>query len=294
MAKSGEILFQTVNGMVFVLFAIICIYPFYYILLVSISDSYAVSMGNVFLYPIGFTLDNFFRVFQLKGFAMAFAVSASRAVVGTMITLFFSSMLAYICAKNELIGRKWVYRATVFTLYVNAGLIPWFVTMKSLGLQDNFLLYVLPGAVAGFNVVLIKTFMESLPTALEESALVDGAGYFTIFIRIMLPLSTPVLAAVAVFTAVAQWNSWQDNFFLVNKAHLKTLQLILIQFLQQAESIARLVQETGDLNQARESHLDPFQIRTTVTIVTVIPILFVYPFLQKYFAKGILLGAVKG
>lgn len=289
-------MFQSVNALVFILFALICIYPFYYLVLVSVSDAEAVSRGDVLLYPIGFHLHNFMNVFRLEGILPAFGISTARTVLGTLLMLGFSSMLGYISTKNELIGRKWIYRATVFTMFLNPGLIPWFVTMRSLGLQDNFFLYILPGIISPFAVILIKTYMESISPALEESAVVDGAGYFTIFTKVILPLSTPIIAAVAVFNAVGQWNSWQDNFFLVSNPHLQTLQLILKDFLSEAEMLANLLQSgtNGLSNLSQAKQLNPFAVKTTITVVTVIPIIIVYPVLQKYFVKGIMLGAVKG
>ncbi|RAV12181.1 carbohydrate ABC transporter permease [Paenibacillus contaminans] len=296
MATKKDFLFQFANTLVFLLFALACIYPFYYIFIVSLSSAEAVSRGDVILYPVGFHLDNFKQVFRLEGVWTAFGISAARTVIGTFITLFFSTMLAYICTKQEMLGRKWIYRATVFTMFLQAGLIPWFVTMKLLGLQNTFWLYVLPGMIAPFAVVLIKTYIESIPASLEESAVVDGAGYFTILIKIVVPVSVPIIAAVAVFNAVGQWNSWQDNFFLVNDPKLQTLQLVLKNFLDQAEMLANMLRSgNSSLSTVSEmKRLDPFAVKTTITVVTVLPILCVYPFLQKYFVKGIMLGAVKG
>ncbi|MDF2725000.1 MAG: sugar transporter permease [Paenibacillus sp.] len=297
MAGKKDFWFQTANALMFLLFAFVCLYPFYYIFLVSVSDADAVSRGSVLLYPIGFTLDNFVHVIRLDGILSAFLISVARLAAGTLLTLFFSSMLAYIVTKKELPGRKWIYRATVYTMFVQAGLIPWFITMKTLGLQNSFLLYILPGIISPFAVILIKTYMESaISPALEESAIIDGAGYFRVFASIMVPVSMPVIAAVAVFSAVGQWNSWQDNFYLVSDSRLQTLQYLLLNFLQQAEMLAKAVQ-LGDgnaLEMARRRPLDPFAVKTTITMVTVIPIMLVYPFLQKYFVKGIMMGAVKG
>ncbi|MFD0716259.1 carbohydrate ABC transporter permease [Paenibacillus sp. GCM10027626] len=291
-----DLLFQSVCAVLFLAFAAVCIYPFYYIVLVSISSADAVSRGEVIVFPIGLHWDNFVQVFRLNGILTAFGISVARTVAGTALMLFFSTMLAYICTKQELIGRKWIYRATVFTMFFQAGLIPWFVTMKMLGLQNNFLLYILPGILSPFAIILIKTYIESISPSLEESAIVDGAGYFTVLMKIVAPVSVPIIAAVAVFNAVGQWNSWQDNFFLVNDPRLQTLQLILKNFLSQAEMLANSLKGgKTDLDTAsRSQQLDPFAVKTTITVVTVIPILLVYPFLQKYFVKGIMLGAVKG
>lgn len=298
MREKNDWIFQTVIIIGFTLFTLACLYPFYYLFLVSISDPDAVARGQVIIRPVGLTIANYYRVFTLRGVFSAFIVSAARTVIGTSITLFFSSMLAYVVTKKETIARKFIYRSTVFTMFVSAGLIPWFITMKTLGLNNSFLLYILPGAVSPFAVVLIKTYIESIAPALEESALIDGAGFFTIFTRIILPLCKPVIAAVAVFSAVGQWNSWQDNFFLVSKPHLQTLQYLLVNYLREAEQITRAAAQSTNnsafFNQIKNQPLSPFSVRATLTVVAVFPILLVYPFLQRYFVKGIMLGSVKG
>jgi ABC-type glycerol-3-phosphate transport system permease component len=296
MGKWSEISFQTINYTLFCLFAVICIYPFYFLFLVSVSDASAVSRGDVLLWPVGFHLTNFINVFQLNGIFSAFMISVGRTVIGTLLMLIFSCTLAYIVTKQELPGRKWIYRATVITIFFQAGLIPWVVTMNFLHLDNTFWLYVLPGIISPYAVILIKTYMESISPSLEESALIDGAGYFRILWSVMVPLSLPIIAAVSVFNAVTQWNSWQDNFFLVTDPQLKTLQLTLLEFLQQAELLARVIQSGNqDMNSIKNSmQFDPFAVKTTITMITVFPIMLFYPFMQKYFVKGIMLGAVKG
>ncbi len=296
--KPGELLFQAVTVTAYLLFALLCLYPFYYLMLVSVSDPSAVSRGAVILFPSGFNLIYYDRILRMNGIYNAFLVSCARTVIGTAITLFFSSILAYVVTKTEMVARRFVYRATVFTMYVSAGLIPWFIAMKTYGLKDSFLLYILPTAVSPFAIVLIKTYIESIPPSIEESAVVDGAGYFTIFRSIVLPLAKPVIAAVAVFAAVYQWNQWQDNFFLVSKSSLQTMQYTLMLFLRQAETLAlAMAQNSKDpllLEQLRRQPLNPFTVRTAITVVTIVPILVVYPILQRHFVSGIMLGAVKG
>ncbi|WP_020618941.1 carbohydrate ABC transporter permease [Paenibacillus daejeonensis] len=286
-----EWVFQIANLIVFTLLLLICLYPFYFILIQSFSDPIESSRNIVALYPLGFTLQNYVEVFALPGLALAFIISVLRTVLGTVISLFFSSIFAYTLMKKELPGRKILYRISILSMYLNAGLIPWYIVMRNYHLNDTFLLYVLPGAVSVFNVILIKTFMENVPSALEESARMDGAGYWTIYSRIMMPLSIPVLAAVAVFTAVGQWNTWMDNLLLINNNKLNTLQYILLQYLNQAEMIAAQVKEGGN---AAGYQISPFSLRMTVTMVVTIPVLLVYPIIQRYFVSGIMLGAVKG
>ena len=163
--------------------------------------------------------------------------------------------------------------------------------MKMLGLQNNFLLYVLPGLVSAFNVILIKTYIESISPALEESAFIDGAGYFTVFRKIIFPLSMPVIATVAIFTAVGQWNSWTDNMFLANTKDLQTLQLLLYNYIAAAE--AQLAAVKNQLNKIKV-FVTPNSIKMTITMVVTLPIIIIYPLLQRHFTKGIMLGAVKG
>lgn len=293
-----EHLFQSANYLIFALFTIACIYPFYYILLVSLSDPIEASKGMIVWLPADFTLNNYERLLQIDGIANAFLVSGTRAVVGTAITLLCSSLFAYGLTKQQTYGRTFMYRAVVISMYLNAGLIPWFITMKALGLKDNFLLYILPGAIGPFFLILIKTYFEQISASIEESALVDGAGYFKIYWSIIMPISTPIIAAVAVFSAVGHWNSWQDNFFLVGKDNLQTIQLVLLNFLRESETIAQQLaqnQQNGLQELASSSRtLTPFTIKTTITMVVSIPIILVYPFMQQYFVKGIMLGAVKG
>ena len=176
-------------------------------------------------------------------------------------------------------------------MYLNAGIIPYFMVMKAYGLKDNYLLYILPGAVGAYNVILIKTYMENIPAELEEAARIDGAGYFKAFVKVIFPVCTPVLATVTIFSAVSQWNSWQDNFYLVRDPKLKTLQLLLMEYLQNMDSTL-----ITDINTAldRMNRTSTLSLKTCISVITMIPIMLVYPLFQKYFVKGIMLGSVKG
>lgn len=287
-----EILFQCIMVLLFGLMFIVCFYPFYYIFIVSISDPGAASRTPVGLLPVQFTLSNYRQVFELNGIFRSFLVSVLRTGAGTVVTLVFTSILAYTLTKKELPGRKFFYRFAVVSMYINAGLIPWYLTMRSLGLKDSFLVYILPTAVSAYSLILIKTYMESISPALEESAMMDGAGYFTVYRKIIMPLCVPILAAVVVFTAVGQWNMWTDNLLLVNKNSLKTLQLTLLEYLNQASNIASQARSGGSVMGG--TAITPFALRMTITMVVTLPILMVYPFMQKYFIQGIMIGAVKG
>ena len=289
---TGEKVFQGSMLILFTLLFIGCFYPFWYIFIVSVSDAAAVQKTTVSLWPIQFTLNNYKQVFELNGIWHSFFVSVARTVAGTVVTVFFTSILAYTLTKEELILRKFFYRFAVVSMYINAGLIPWYLTMRSLGLKDSFLVYILPTAVSAYSLVLIKTYMESISTALEESAMLDGAGYLTIYLKIIMPVAVPILAAVIVFTAVGQWNQWYDNLLLVNDNNLKTLQYTLLEYLRQATNIANEAKSGNMIGAA--AAITPFTLRMTITMVVTLPIIIIYPAMQKYFIQGIMVGAVKG
>ncbi|BBI35891.1 sugar ABC transporter permease [Cohnella abietis] len=243
--------------------------------------------------PKGLNFVNYEKLLQMNTLYSTVLISVLRTVIGTLITVACCTFFSYIVTKPELYFRKFIYRFVVITLYFNAGLIPWYLTMRYLHLDNNFLLYVLPSAISGFYIVLIKTYIEQLPAALEESAMIDGAGYWTVFQNIIVPLSMPIIATIAVFAAVGQWNAWQDNYFLVTKQSLQTLQVMLYNYLNSAAAMANV--NPSDFLDKNVSHrLTPESIKMTMTMIVTLPILFVYPFMQRYFVKGIMLGAVKG
>lgn len=287
-----DVAFSIFNYTFLSLLVIVTIYPFYYIFIYSISDSIEAQKG-VYLWPAGFSLEAYKTTVQLPGIADAAIVTLGRTILGTVITVLSCSFFAYLITKNELPFRRFIYRFVLITMYFNAGFIPWYLTMKTYGLQNNFLLYILPTAISGFNIILIKTFIEQLPPSLEESAKIDGAGYFRVFASIIFPLSMPIIATIAIFSAVGQWNTWFDNFFLVENPKLQTLQLVLYNFLNQSSSLSNMSTEQltrGDMVRT----LTPQSIRMTITMLVTLPIVLVYPLLQRYFVKGIMIGAVKG
>lgn len=291
----GDVVFNIINYTVFILFTFICVYPFYFIFINTISANDLSENGQVILYPIQIHFDNYANIFSISGFGEATFITVMRTVLATAVTLVGSSLLGFLFTK-EMWHRKFWYRFLIITMYFNAGLIPWFMTMRTLGLTNNFLAYILPAVVSPFNVILVKTYIESTPVALQEAAEIDGAGIMTIFTKIVLPLCKPILATIAIFSAVGQWNSFQDTLILMTDSHLYTLQYILYVYLNQANSLALIVQNSMDVNtiQNAATQITPTAIKMTITMVVVFPILFVYPFFQRYFTKGIMIGAVKG
>ncbi|MCD9020644.1 carbohydrate ABC transporter permease [Cohnella silvisoli] len=288
-----DILFQIVNYALLVTFTFCCFYPFYYIFIYSLSDASEIA-GNVSFAPVGLTLHNYTKIFELNDIGQAFLISLLRTITGTAITVFSCMLFSYLLTRKELVARKLMYRSVIITLYFNAGLIPWYLTMRMYGLKDNFLLYILPSAIVGFFVILIKTFIEEMPIVLQESAMIDGAGYFRIFRSVIFPLALPIAATIAVFQSVGHWNAWTDNFFLVRDPHLQTLQMILWDYLNEAEFLAERMRDMTSMGNVSRVEMSPETIKMTITMIATLPILVVYPMLQRYFVKGIMLGAVKG
>jgi putative aldouronate transport system permease protein len=289
----SEIAFQTVNYTLLILFMLACIFPFYYIFIYSLSDS-SMALTGITLFPKGFTFIAYTKVFVIEGILNGALISVLRTVLGTALTVFVCSLFAYLMTLQQFPLRKVFYRYLVITLYFNAGLIPWYIWMRQLHLNDNFLLYILPSAVNAFYIILIKTYFEQLPKSLEESAKIDGAGYFAIYWKIIIPISMSIIATIAVFTAVDQWNAWFDNYILVNNKKLYTLQYLLYYYQSSASALSR--QSGLEINRdgGRSIYMTPETVRMTITMVITLPVLCVYPFLQKYFVKGIMLGAIKG
>ena len=294
---AGDVVFSIGNYAVFILLAILCAYPFYYLIINSISANDLSASGDVRLFPQGIHFSNFVQVFQLDGLTTAAAVSVGRTVIGTVTTVLASAFLGFMFTQDRMVGRRFWYRFVIITMYFSAGLIPMFIIMKNLGLINSFWVYVLPLIVQPFFVVLVKTYVESMPRELQEAAEVDGAGVVRTFFFIYLPNMTPILATVAIFAAVTQWNSFQDTLIYITDQSLYTLQYLLYTFINQANSLALAAQNSGGNLSAiadAASQQTPTSIRMTVSVIVILPIIFIYPLFQRYFVKGIMLGAVKG
>jgi putative aldouronate transport system permease protein len=279
-------------------FAFVCFYPLWHVLMASLSNPNIPSPG-ILIIPKRTTLFNFKEVLRMKGIGHAAIVSVARTVIGTVLSGFAVTLMGYIFSKDDVPAKKLLYRYFIVTMYVGGGLIPTFLVYKALGLRNNFLVYVTPGIVSVFNMILVKTYVEtSIPAALEESAVIDGAGYFRIFFNIILPLSMPIVATVSLFTAVGQWNSWFDNMIYTYKIdNLMTLQYLLYKKLNEASIIANAA-KTGNASLVEQLKktmtITPNAVRLTITAVVTVPIFLVYPFVQRFFIKGIMIGAIKG
>ena len=295
--SATEVLFMALLYVFFALFTFICAYPFYYLIINSISANDVAARGDVIFYPISVHFRNFTQVIKLEGLMQSAVVSVGRTVLGTAGTVIGCAFMGFMFTQEKMWARKFWYRFTVATMYFSAGLIPWYLTMRNLHLTNNFLAYVIPSIVQPFNIILIKTYIESTPKELQEAAEIDGAGVLRVFLQVVLPISKPILATVAIFAAVGQWNSFQDTLIYITDQKLYSLQYLLYTYLNQASSLATMVQQSGG-NVSAVANLatqqTPTSIRMTISVIVVLPILFVYPIFQKSFVKGIMIGSVKG
>lgn len=293
--KPADVIFEIINHSFFLLFSLSCIFPFYYMFINTISDNALVAKGGINFIPKGLHIRNYLSLLEVHDLGTAFQVTVLRTVIATALMVFASGLIGFVVTKQEMWKRKLWYRFFIFSMWAGAGLIPWYMNMSMLGLTDNFLGYIIPAIVAPYNVILVKTYIESLPAELEESAYIDGATYMTVYLKIIWPLSKPILATIAIFGAVGNWNSFQDSLILMqNTPELQTLQHRLWTYLNESSNLTAIMQNAnGNLAVASET-LDTKTIKYTVAMVTVLPILFVYPFMQRYFEKGIMMGAVKG
>ena len=291
-------LINVITYVVYAIFAFVCIYPFYYIFINSISANNLSERGKVILYPMEIHFQNYINLTKIPGLLDAAKISVLRTVIGTVLTVIVAGFLGYMFTRETLWKRKFWYRFVVVTMYFNAGIIPWYLTMDKLGLTNNFWGYILPTIIQPFYIILCKTFCESVPRELQDAGEIDGAGTLRIFFSIMLPVIKPILATIAIFAAVNQWNSFQDTLLLMtNTDKLNTLQYVLFQYINQANSLKALISSTtssSNLAATLARAATATSVRMTVTVVVVLPVMLVYPFFQRFFTKGIMIGAVKG
>ncbi|MBB6694100.1 carbohydrate ABC transporter permease [Cohnella xylanilytica] len=285
---------DAVIAVILIVVTAVTIYPFLNVLALSFNDSTDSVRGGISIFPRDFTWENYKVIFSFSGLVTGFKISALRTIVGTALGLVSASMLAFTLARPDFQGRKFVSVFLAITMYVSAGLIPVYLLIKDLHLMGTFAVYILPGLVSAFNVFVIRSFIDGIPYALQESAKIDGANDFTIYWRVILPMTTPALATIALFLAVGQWNSWFDTYlYNATSPHLTTLQYELTKVLQSTTSGNNGDYRSANMTQVLSS-VSPESVKMAITIVVTVPILVVYPFLQRYFVQGMTLGAVKG
>ncbi len=292
-----DILIDIITYVFFAAFAFICIYPFYYIFINTISSNVLSDKGQIIFLPKEIHFSNYAQALKIRGLMDAAIISVGRTVIGTILTVIATAFLGFMFTRESLWRRKFWYRFVIITMYFNAGIIPWYLTMRNLHLTNNFWGYILPAIVSPFYIILAKTFVESIPKELQQAAEIDGAGTMKVFYKVIMPVIKPIMATVAIFTAVNQWNAFQDTLLLMTDTKLYPLQFILYQYINQASSLKQLVNSSSSgagVGAVLSTVQTVTSIRMTVTVIVVAPILLIYPIFQRYFVKGIMIGAVKG
>lgn len=273
----------------FCVLIVITVYPFLNVLAISLNDPMDTMRGINFIIPRVFTLSNYKYIFTENNMLRPMILSVVRTLVGTGLGVICTSMLAYVLSRKDFYFNKSFTIIFIVTMYVSGGMIPeYLLIMRTLRMGQNFWVYIIPGLIWVYNVILMRSFIEGMPMALQEAAKIDGANDFVIWYKIILPLCKPVLATVALFVAVGQWNSFMDTYLYARE--LPTLQYVLYEVMQSAEIKVDTHAASMGLVQ---STVSPMSVRMAVTVVATVPILIVYPFLQKYFVGGMTLGAVK-
>lgn len=297
----GERVFDFFNTLFMVFVCLVTIYPFWYVLVLSFNTGQDAAAGPIWFWPREFTLDNYKYVFQYEALQRAFGVTLARCAVGSVLNVGVTLLAAYALSKRTLPGRKAIIFFFMLPMFIGGSVISNYVVFVKLNLLNNFLVYVIPGCFTFFNMVIMRTFIEGIPTELEESAWLDGASFGVSFIKIILPLCKPVVAAMLFFAVVHYWLDLYTNLLYVTKKELQVLQYVLYQVINSSEA-SRFV-DMSSMGAAIERRLEqsgsgaalptPEVIKMTVMVVVTFPLLFVYPFFQKYFVKGMLVGAVK-
>jgi putative aldouronate transport system permease protein len=285
----GEKIFNSINIIVLFTLGLLTLLPFLHVLAKSLSSQVAISLGKVTFLPVNFQLGTYRYVLEQDQFIHSLRNSVIITVAGTLLALIVTVMVAYPLSKPKLKGRRLFLLGFIFIMLFNGGMVPNYLLFKTFGLINNLWALIIPGLISVFNILLVKTFFEELPESVEESARIDGANNFTILFRIVLPMALPVLAAVGLFFAVNYWNNYFSAVLYITRAELKPLQLYIY------ELVSQTTNELGaNVDIDRLMNADPESIRSATIILSTLPILCLYPFLQKYFVKGITIGSVKG
>ncbi|MDR1000171.1 MAG: carbohydrate ABC transporter permease [Clostridiales bacterium] len=282
--------------LVMLMVLVITLYPFLNSLAISLNDSKDSVKGGITIWPRVFTWNNYVLIFNNERIPRAYLISIARTVIGTILGLLFTGSLAFGLAHTNLVGRKIYTIICLIPMYFGGGIIPTFLLIKSMGLLNNFWVYIIPGVVGLWNMILMRTYFQTIPDGLEESAVIDGASYLRIFFQIIIPISAPIIATIALYIGVAQWNSWFDAAMYITKDSLKPMQTILMNVISEARYAEQLAQsgitDVGNMLKGQNTNVRSITMATMV--VTVLPILMIYPFLQRYFIKGIMVGSLKG
>lgn len=295
----GDLIFDLIIFITLTFLVVVTVYPFWNTIAISLNDGLDSIKGGIKLFPRIFTWQNYKVLFVDDRLFKAFSISVTRTILQTILSVFCTSMLAYALSRKEFVLRKGLTAILVISMYVNAGLIPSYMLIKNLHLLNSYWVYIIPCLVDVFNFILVRTYINGLPDSFVESARIDGAGEFTVYARIIFPLIIPSIAMIALFVAVGAWNSWFDTYLYASgKVNLHSLQYKLMEFLQSSQNQSASAADAGSMavaatSGASASMVTPISIRSSITVVATLPILVVYPFLQRYFVVGMTIGGVK-
>jgi putative aldouronate transport system permease protein len=289
---TGETVFGLCNILIMAVMCIATIYPLINTVALSFNDGMDANRGGIYLFPRMFTTKNYQEVFRDPTIIRGYLITISRTVIGTFVTLVFTGILAYGLSKKYLLGRKFYLNICIFCMIFNAGLIPTYMLYRDVQLLNNYLVYILPGAVNVWYMILMKTFFEQIPVDLEESAVLDGASALRVLTQIILPVSMPIIATICIFSAVYQWNAWYDAYmFVTKKMEIHPVQTYLYRVVALSQ---RQVETPGDVALLDRLKVTAITLRAATVVITTIPILFIYAVFQKQFIKGVMIGALKG
>ena len=296
----GNFIFDAIIFIVLAFVVIVTVYPFWNTIAISLNDGLDSLKGGIKLWPRKFTWKNYADLFQTDRIFNAGIISVTRTAIQTVLSVFCTSLLAYALSRKEFVLRKSLTTIIVISMYINAGLIPGYMLIKKLHLLGKYAVYIVPCLVDVFNFILVRTYINGLPDSFVESARIDGANEFRIFMQIIMPLIVPSIAMISLFTAVNAWNSWFDTYlYTSNKPKLHSLQYVLMSFLQQSQNQSATASDQGAMAVASsggstaQGKTTPISIRSSITMIATLPILVVYPFVQKYFVVGMTIGGVK-
>ena len=288
----GEWVLDIVKVVFLAFVVVVTVYPFWNIFIISINDATDAIRGGLYFLPRKLSLSSYAEILGRSTFLASIKVSVGRTLIGTPIAVLVTAMLAYPLSRKDLVGRKFWNLLFVFTMYFGGGLVPYYMVLKGIHMLNTFWVFIFPMMMSVYNMILIRSYIESMPDSLFEAAKIDGANDLVVFVKMVIPLSKPILMTVALFVAINQWNSWFDAYLYTSDQALKPMQSILVEILNQYQTGASTSQAMSSAKAGVT--VTPDSIRMAATMVATLPIIMVYPFVQKYFVKGIMLGAVKG
>ncbi|KAF9126404.1 hypothetical protein BGX30_015268 [Mortierella sp. GBA39] len=287
--SASSAIFEIFNSVLMLIVCFVTLYPIWYVIVNAFNDGADAMRGGIYWWPRQFSLDSFQAVFRSEGIMTAMGVTVAKTLVGTPVHVFFTSMVAYAFSRRELVGRKLYMFIGTVTMFFGGGLIPYYLLIRDLHLLDNFLVYIIPAAFSFFDLIIFLSFFREIPPGLEEAAKIDGANDFKIFYKVIIPVSMPVVATIALFHGVYQWNDYFTGMIFINDTNLQPIQTYLYRVVAQSSSNQMLASMPSGMAVSVTSQ----SLKLATMVVTTAPIVFVYPFLQKYFVKGFMIGSIK-